>query len=59
MEKVFKIDAVADYNAIVDHETLHPLISVVDLSKSKPWNWPGSGKTIKVNYGLYCVFLKG
>lgn len=57
MEKVVKIDTVSEYNALVDHETLHPLVTVIDFSKSKPWNWPG-GKTIKVNYGLYCVFLK-
>ena len=57
MEKVFKFDAVAEYNALNNHETLHPLVSVIDFSKSKPWSWPG-GKTIKVNYGLYCIFLK-
>jgi len=59
MEKVFKFDAVAEYNALNNHETLHPLVSVIDFSKSKPWSWPGGGsKTIKVNYGLYCIFLK-
>jgi AraC-like DNA-binding protein len=57
MEKVVKFDTVAEYNALVDQETLHPLVTVIDFSKSKPWTWPG-GKTIKVNYGLYCVFLK-
>ena len=42
-----------------NHETLHPLVSVIDFSKSKPWSWPSPGdKTIKVNYGLYCIFLK-
>jgi AraC family transcriptional activator of pobA len=59
MEKVFRFDAVAEYNALNDHETLHPLVSVIDFSKSKPWSWPGGdSKTIKVNYGLYCIFLK-
>jgi len=58
MEKVFKFDTVAEYNALNDQETLHPLVSVIDFSKSKPWSWPCHGKTIKVNYGLYCVFLK-
>jgi len=59
MEKVFKFDAVAEYNALNDHETLHPLVSVIDFSRSKPWPWPGGdSKTIKVNYGLYCIFLK-
>ena len=58
MEKVIKFDSVSAYNAIVDHETLHPLVTVIDFSKSKPWSWPGEGKTIKINYGLYCVVLK-
>jgi len=59
MEKVFKFDAVGEYNALNNHETLHPLVSVIDFSKSKPWSWPGGGsKSIKVNYGLYCIFLK-
>ena len=59
MEKVFKFDAVAEYNAVSNHETLHPLVSVIDFSKSKPWSWPSPGdKAIKINYGLYCIFLK-
>lgn len=60
MEKVFKFDSVAEYNALNGHETFHPLVSVIDFSKSKPWTWP-AGKNvnpIKVNYGLYCIFLK-
>jgi len=59
MEKVFKFDAVAEYNALNNQETLHPLVTVIDFSKSKPWSWPGgNSETIKVNYGLYCIFLK-
>ena len=59
MEKVFKFDAVAEYNALNDHETLHPLVTVIDFSRSKPWSWPGGdSKSIKINYGLYCIFLK-
>src|SRR5687767_3848790 len=59
MEKVFKFDTVIEYNALNNHETLHPLVSVIDFSKSKPWSWPGGdSKSIKVNYGLYCIFLK-
>ena len=59
MEKVFRFDNVAEYNALNDQETLHPLVTVIDFSRSKPWSWPGDkNKTIKVNYGLYCVFLK-
>ena len=59
MEEVFKVDTVKEYNSICNYETKHPLVTVIDFSKSKPWNWPaGEAKTIKVNYGLYCIFLK-
>ena len=59
MEKVYKFDSVAEYNVLNDHETLHPLVTVIDFSKSKPWAWPGgNSKTIKVKYGLYCIVLK-
>ena len=57
MDHVHKFNTVSEYNDLSNHETLHPLVSVIDFSKSKPWSWPG-GKTIKVNYGLYCIFLK-
>jgi AraC-like DNA-binding protein len=57
MEKVFKFDAVSEYNALNNHETLHPLVSVIDFSKAAPRSW-GDSKTIKINYGLYCIFLK-
>jgi len=59
MEKVHKFDTVREYNSLNSHETLHPLVTVIDFSRSKPWSWPGgAAKTIKVNYGLYCIFLK-
>jgi AraC-like DNA-binding protein len=56
---MFRFDSVSEYNNLNDHETLHPLVTVIDFSRSKPWSWPGGeAKTIKVNYGLYCIFLK-
>lgn len=57
MDNIVRFENVKEYNALNNHETLHPLVTVIDFSKSKPWSWPG-GKTIKVNYGLYCIFLK-
>jgi AraC-like DNA-binding protein len=57
MDNIIRFESVKEYNALNNHETLHPLVTVIDFSKSKPWSWPG-GKTIKVNYGLYCIFLK-
>lgn len=59
MEKVFRFDSVAEYNTLADHETLHPLVSMINFSKTKSWSWPaGDSKSIKVIYGLYCIFLK-
>ncbi len=57
MSKVYKFDSVTGYNALNEHETLHPLVSVLDLSKAKPRSWDGA-KTVRINYGMYCVFLK-
>lgn len=59
MEKVFTVDTVKEYNSVCNYETRHPLVTAIDFSKSKPWNWPGGkANTIKVNYGLYSIFLK-
>jgi len=57
MEGVYKFDTISDYNALNNHETLHPLVSVIDFSKAKPRSWDGE-KTVRINYGLYCIFLK-
>lgn len=57
MSQVFKFDAVSEYNALNNHPTLHPLVSVIDFSKAEPRSW-GSQGTVKINYGLYCIFLK-
>lgn len=57
MERIFKFDTVADYNALNNHETLHPLVSVIDFSKANPRSWGGE-KHVRINYGLYCIFLK-
>jgi AraC-like DNA-binding protein len=57
MEHLYRFDTVSEYNALNNHETLHPLVSVIDLSKAKPRSW-GDSKTVKINYGLYIIFLK-
>jgi len=52
MDNINKIDTVGQFNAYNNNETLHPLVSVVDLSKSyKRLN-------TRQNIGLYVVFLK-
>ncbi len=52
MEEIVKLETVAEYNGMRGVETLHPLVSVLDLSKTKPM----PAKTF--NFGLYAVFLK-
>lgn len=52
MEQVINFIRVADYNTFNNNETLHPLVSVVDLSKAAPRRQP------KMNFGIYCVILK-
>ena len=57
MEPIFRFDTVSEYNALNNHETLHPLVSVIDFSKANPRSWGGE-KNVRINYGLYCIFLK-
>jgi len=57
MEGLFKFETVSEYNALNNHETLHPLVNIINFSKANPRSW-GGAKTIKINYGLYCIFLK-
>jgi AraC-like DNA-binding protein len=45
-------NTVSDYNDFNNHETLHPLVSVIDFSKADI----RTGK--KMYFGLYCIFLK-
>ncbi|BBE17990.1 transcriptional regulator, AraC family [Aquipluma nitroreducens] len=56
MERIFKFDTVTEYNALNNHETLHPLVSVINFSKANPRSW--GEKSVRINYGLYCIFLK-
>jgi AraC family transcriptional activator of pobA len=52
MDEILKFDTVAQYNAFNRNETLHPLVSVVDLSKAAP------RQLRRMSYGFYVVFLK-
>jgi len=57
MEGIFRFDTVSEYNALNNHETLHPLVSIIDFSKANPRTWGNEGK-VRINYGMYCIFLK-
>lgn len=52
MEEIVKLETVAQYNTMRGMPTLHPLITVIDLSKAKPM----PAKTF--NFGLYAIYLK-
>lgn len=52
MDKVYNFKSINEYNAFNNHETMHPLVSVIDFSKAKERT--GS----KMNFELYCIFLK-
>jgi len=54
MNEIFKLETVADYNKLVGVETKHPLVSVIDLSKTKSSNQNYS----HLNFGIYAVFYK-
>lgn len=49
---MINFDTINDYNDFNNHETLHPLVSIIDFSKAKI----RTGK--KMYFGLYCIFLK-
>jgi AraC-like DNA-binding protein len=52
MDEILKLENISEYNAMRGIETLHPLVSVYELSKMKLI------PTTRVNLGFYCVFLK-
>ena len=53
MDKVIKLENVNQYNELYGLETLHPLVSVIDLTKATK-----TVNHIQMNYGLYALFLK-
>jgi AraC family transcriptional regulator, transcriptional activator of pobA len=52
MEDLRRFETINDYNIFNNNETLHPLVSVVDLSKANP----RSGSMMY--FGFYTIFLK-
>ncbi len=52
MDNMRRFETINDYNVFNNNETLHPLVSMVDLSKASP----RSGS--KMYFGFYTIFLK-
>lgn len=53
MNEIIKLDSVDGYNKLFGLETLHPLVSVIDLSEAT--RFPTH---FTINYGVYALFLK-
>lgn len=53
MDQIIKLENVDRYNDLYGLETLHPLVSIVDLTKATK-----RVNHIQMNYGLYALFLK-
>ena len=52
MDNIRRFEMVNDYNVFNNNETLHPLVSVIDLAKANP------RKASNMYFGFYTVFLK-
>ena len=52
MSKIVKLNNVAEYNTMRGVQTLHPLVTLLDLAKAKPME----AKTF--HFGLYAIYLK-
>ncbi|MBL7722965.1 MAG: AraC family transcriptional regulator [Chitinophagaceae bacterium] len=52
MNEMRRFETINDYNVFNNNETLHPLVSVVDLSKAAP------RQMCSMYFGFYTVFLK-
>ena len=52
MENIRRFESVHDYNVFNNNETLHPLVSVVDVSKAAP------RQASNMYFGFYTIFLK-
>ena len=52
MDNLQRFETVNDYNVFNNNETLHPLVSVVDVSKASP------RQASNMYFGFYTIFLK-
>ncbi|MCC8170514.1 MAG: AraC family transcriptional regulator [Parabacteroides sp.] len=53
MEKILDLNSAEVYNRLYGLETLHPLVSVVDLNQATR-----AVDRVRLNYGVYALFLK-
>ena len=53
MDKIIRIDSVDQFNHLFGVETLHPLVSVVDMAQTRC-----GVNHAQMNYGIYALYLK-
>lgn len=51
-DNIVNIGTISEYNSILGVETLHPLVSVIDLSTANPM------RHMRHTFGFYAIFLK-
>lgn len=51
-KEIFNVTTITEYNDMLGVETLHPLVSVIDLSKAKPMHH------MRHTFSFYTIFLK-
>lgn len=54
MKPIIQLNTVDKYNKLYGLETLHPLVTIIDLTKATK-----IVNNIQMDYGLYALFLKG
>ena len=52
MEPINRFETITEYNKFNNHETLHPLVSVIDFSKASP------RRLNRTYFGFYLIILK-
>ena len=52
-QRIYEVDSIDAYNKWYGRETLHPLVTVIDIKESPEWL---NGATLR--YGVYGIFLK-
>ncbi len=55
MKELLDLKNIEDYNKRVGYKALHPLISVIDLSKA---NYQDGARALALRFGFYAIFLK-
>lgn len=51
-DNIVNIGTISEYNSILGVDTLHPLVSVIDLSTANPM------RHMRHTFGFYAIFLK-